>query len=397
MLDFELSVDQLVEIAEAFVREVEEGLEEDGRELKCLLTYCPVVDPLPQGTAVVLDLGGTRVRAALVEFVGGRAQVLRGPAEDYLPVERGVPLERERFLEVQTRLVASLDPPPGLPLGYCFSYPAASGPDGDARLITWTKEVFVPDTEGYLVGKLLMEALWSGGIECSSVSVVNDTVASLLAGLCGEEAGGHVGLIVGTGTNMATFVNAASTRKFPEDVAWSGRIPVNLESGNFTQPYLTRWDDMVDHRSENPGQQRFEKSVSGAYLGRLLKAVLPAADFDADSGSKVVVELACDSSCSDGRRIAAAILERSARLAASASAGLVRFLGPPKGRIRIVAEGGLFWGAPGYVRRFEQTLVLLLGRLGCVDTVPEIVQLDNANLTGTAIAALGRERATRLR
>jgi len=33
MLDFELSVDQLVEIAEAFVREVEEGLEEDGREL----------------------------------------------------------------------------------------------------------------------------------------------------------------------------------------------------------------------------------------------------------------------------------------------------------------------------------------------------------------------------
>ncbi len=57
-------------------------------------------------------------------------------------------------------------------------------------------------------------------------------------------------------------------------------IPVNLESGNFHPPFLTAVDNTVDVISGNPGRQRFEKAVSGMYLGDILKATFPLEEFE---------------------------------------------------------------------------------------------------------------------
>ena len=57
-------------------------------------------------------------------------------------------------------------------------------------------------------------------------------------------------------------------------------IPVNLESGNFHPPFLTGVDNTVDVISGNPRKQRFEKAVSGMYLGDILKATFPLEEFE---------------------------------------------------------------------------------------------------------------------
>ena len=391
--NFELSLSMLAEIAHRFAGRVREGLARDGCEIRGLVTYVPTAAAPSSGRAVVVDLGGTRVRAAMTSLEHGRVVVERGPVETLLPVTRGEPLDAATYLGVQADLVASLDIPQGLPLGYCFSYPAAPQVSGDAALIKWTKEIFVPGTEGRLMGAMLLEALEQRGVRCCGVSVINDTVASLLAGLTGEVADAYIGLIVGTGTNTAALFGREVVPKLPADFAWSGPLPVNLESGNFHPPHLTALDDEVDAKSDNPGAQRFEKAVSGAYLGRLLAAAQPDSGFDPESGSAGVVRTA-GRSPDEGRpaAAAAAILERSARLVAASLAGVSACLslGSGGGRVKIIAEGGLYWGAPGYSEVVDSTLAAVLPRIGLGDLTVAISSVAGANLTGSTFAALAR-------
>ncbi len=378
---FHLTADLLLDMAQDFATGVTLGLAQDGQEIKALVTYV-TPSATPEREALVVDLGGTSVRAARVA-VGPTPRTISGPAVADLPIVGGVALSRTDFLAVQTELLSQICSTRPLPLGYCFSYPARSLDDGDAILLNWTKEVFVPDTEGRRVGRMLARAAQAAGVPVSTTTVVNDTVAALLAGLAGEPVDGYIGLIVGTGTNMAVYMPASAIPKFPSGLSWPTRLPVNLESGNYSPPCLTAIDDAVDMASENPGVQRLEKAVSGAYLGRLLAAAEPTAPFDGESGSAGVVAQAGGGPLAV---LASAILNRSADLVAASLAGLATIHPRQSKTIRVVAEGGLFWGAPGYAKRVQATLATLLPRLGRPGLEIEVVAREQANLVGTALA-----------
>lgn len=385
----------MLEIAEQFEHRVIEGLQTPQQELLCLPTYIPITTIPPQGRALVMDFGGTNVRAAVVVLQGKKLIIEQGPVKKSIPLQRGVPMERETFLDSFSELITSLDPPQDLPLGYCFSYPAESTPDGDARLITWTKELFVKDTVGEKVGNMQLEHVvgYTPPVRCSHVVVVNDTVASLLSGLVTAEADGYIGLIVGTGKNMATIMEPEAIPKLPGELSWKEPLPVNLESGSFTPPYLTEWDDRLDAESKNPGHNRLEKAVSGVYLATLLKTISPESAIDPHAGSKAVVELAYKLShaSSKEQEVAQQILARSAKLVAASLAGLIRCLNGIRRRetICVAAEGGLFWGHPNYLEKTQNTLNALLNDLGLSHiTVEFIPPVEYANLLGSAAAAL---------
>jgi hexokinase len=245
---------------------------------------------------------------------------------------------------------------------------------------------------------LLLERLSERGgrTRVTSVRVVNDTIATLFAGLPGVPADGYIGLVVGTGANMAAFIDGARIPKLEKTGTWPGPLPVNLEAGNFRSPFLTRWDDDVDAASENPGEQRLEKAVSGLYLGRVFKAILPEADFDAASGGEGLVRFMDRHAGTGGAAgVARKVYERSARLTAAALAGLAAFLGGdrPLKTLKIVAEGGLFWSSPargpGYASIVEATFAALMPRLGMDDLAVQFAAVRNATLSGSALAALG--------
>src|SRR5690606_38623673 len=91
---------------------------------------------------------------------------------------------------------------------YCFSYPSENTPERDSRLLRWTKGIDIPGVEGTMVGTQLSRALTAAGVGPGPVRVLNDTIASMLGGACVHRevpSERTIGLIVGTGNNMAGF------------------------------------------------------------------------------------------------------------------------------------------------------------------------------------------------
>ncbi|MBN9418618.1 MAG: hypothetical protein J0I12_24415 [Candidatus Eremiobacteraeota bacterium] len=371
----ELSLEQLKDIRAALGQRIEEGLAAEGQQVACLPAYLAQPQAGLKGEALVVDAGGTNVRAAWVKLEGG-AEVVRGPLTGILPDGRTRPVHAPEFFGYQSDLLNQLGAPANLPLGYCFSYAARVEPSGDARLLHWTKGIKVTGVVGELVGAGLRSAYGRPGV----VKVLNDTVAALLGGaiFAGPEYTQHIGLIVGTGNNMAAFLPSSKVTKL--DSSWDGPIAINLESGNFHPPHLDAVDDTIDSISDNPGKQRYEKAVSGFYLPQLLQCLCPHLRLPEGASSKEVVEWADKPGQEPPSLAARWLLNRSADMVAAGLAAVADHLG--EGNLAIQAEGGLFWKATGYRDRVQSTLEKLITRKFA------IIRGDEVNLVGAAAAAL---------
>ena len=380
---FSLDAHALARLRASFGQQILEGLAHEGRAVAGIPAWLPQPSAQVSGQALVVDIGGTNVRAALVELEpGGALRILAGPLTAAVPGVGDPTVSAAAFFDAQARLVAQLGPPEGLPLGYCFSYPARVLPCGDAVLVRWTKDIRVPDVAGQQVGALLREALVRQGIHIGALRVLNDTVAALLAGTMGAGDADHgIGLVVGTGSNMAAFFPRALLGKLALEPGPA--MAVNLESGNLGLVDLTGWDLELDMASDNPGLQAFEKAVSGRYLPRLYAfASDDPGSGDPEEGAGSLVRLRA-SGPSEQAALAAGILDRSADLVACGLAAVLDVL--PPGRCVVAAEGGLFRKAPGYADRVRATLA----GLGAGAEQVSIVGIEDANLAGAAAAALG--------
>jgi len=393
---FALSTSQLLDIANNQRQKIETGLQQDGTEIKCLPTYIhPKKDGI-KGEAVVFDLGGTNFRAAVVSV--DKETTIKGLAEKNITEMKTDGFTETDLYNSQIQVINQLNLPANAPIGYCFSYPAKSMVDGDAELIKWTKGVNIAGMEGNPIGqpmvKYLNEKLNSG---FNKIAVVNDTITSLFAGLMNPGFDAYIGLIVGTGTNMATFFPSEYIPKIAGMKDWSGETPVNLESGNFNPPHLTELDATVDANSDNIGFQRFEKAISGMYLGRVFRAAFPndqlSIDLDAADLSKMMNNP--DSYKPEYSQVAFQIYERSAKLVAASIAGLVLNLNsayPSVKTVQVLAEGSLFWSKvktnnATYVDIVNATLKDLLAEAG-IDSTVSISRIENANLIGAAMSVL---------
>jgi hexokinase len=220
----------------------------------------------------------------------------------------------------------------------------------------------------------------------------------LFAGLTNLGYNAYIGLIVGTGTNMATFFPSEYIPKIAGMKGWSGETPVNIESGNHNPPHLTDIDAKVDAESDNKGFQRFEKAISGMYLGRVFRAAFPDDKLDESLDAADLSRMMNNPESYKPEYVETAfrIYERSAKLVAASIAGLVLNLNstyPSVKRIQVLAEGSLFWSKvktnnAAYVEIVNATLKALLAEVGLSDTEVQISRMENANLIGAAMSVL---------
>ena len=398
-----LTPEQLSDIRDTLHRKILQGLEAHNREIKALPAYLHHPSSALAGDAVVLDVGGTNIRAARVRLQGGAAELHGASVSDDAMMQRAkTPNEvsAHQFFAKQADLITQVGSESRIKVGYCFSYPAEITPKREAKLLKWTKGIQIDNVEGTSVGAQLHEALRERGKEVVSLPVLNDTVASLLAGTwLAPECTHSIGLIVGTGTNMAGFFPVRRITKLAAGAGdgWhdDDEMAVNLESGNFTPPHLSEYDDMLDrcNPSDHPGAQRFEKAVSGAYLPRLFGYVV---------GHETCLQLGFNPEAPDAHaglianlraypgfvgEAATVLLNRSADLVAAAIAGLIQAYEPDRKQVGILAEGTLFWQTPGYYDRVQQTLADLVAS----HTTTRILRCPShvdANFLGAACAAL---------
>ncbi|XP_051834965.1 hexokinase-3 [Antechinus flavipes] len=275
---------QQLKMVQAQMREsMARGLREEGSSVRMLPTYvCALPDGTERGDFLALDLGGTNFRVLWVK-VGSRSEggvkiinrvfslpesVTQGTGQQLFDhiVDCIVDFQKENNLSGQT-----------LPLGFTFSFPCKQLDLDQGILLNWTKGFKASGCEGQDVVSLLRAAIRRRqGVELNVVAIVNDTVGTMMS--CGyEDPHCEVGLIVGTGTNACYMEELGNVSAVPGD---KGRMCINMEWGAFgddglaLQEFYTPFDISVDQASINPGKQRYEKLISGMYLGEIVRQVL---------------------------------------------------------------------------------------------------------------------------
>ena len=263
-------------LCERFREEMARGLRREPSTLMMLPSYLVLGDGLPaDGRAAALDMGGTNLRSALVTVERGKARV-ELDVTDRTPGSVA-PVTRAEMLEALSRRLDAL--PAGVPLGFCFSFPAEITPELDGRVLLFDKEVRVTGGVGMLLGHELSRYMAdTGRTPPAACAVVNDTAAALLSGFLTEnpaEYDGIVGFILGTGLNICY---PEQTERIAGISAPAGRrMIVNLEAGGCGIFPRGEFDLALDAASEETGRNPLEKMTSGAYLGRLMALTLEGA------------------------------------------------------------------------------------------------------------------------
>ncbi len=226
-------------------------------------------------SVIVIDAGGTNFRSCLVTFdADGKASISEMEKTCMPGVEKELP-RKEFFDQIAANLEHLKNKADSI--GFCFSYPMEITNDGDGILLGFSKEVKAPEVVGSHIGKSLSEALVAHGWnKPKRITLLNDTVAALLAGAAGASAGNvyssYIGLILGTGLNAAYIQPAVAGLKDFE----KSQIVV-CESGKFCKLIQSDFDKEVDAHTVKPGTFFLEKSCSGAYLGPISYYALKAA------------------------------------------------------------------------------------------------------------------------
>ncbi|KAF5899044.1 hexokinase-2-like, partial [Clarias magur] len=280
-----LSREQLMEVKKRMEVQMKKGLARDTHDsasVKMLPTYVRATpDGTEHGDFLALDLGGTNFRVLLVRVRSGKRRSVEMHNKIYTISQDIMQGTGEELFDHIVHCIADFLEYMGmkgasLPLGFTFSFPCHQAGLNKGILLNWTKGFKASGCEGEDVAVLLKDAIHRmEEFDLDVVAVVNDTVGTMMS--CGhEDPQCEVGLIVGTGTNACYMEEMRNVELVEGD---EGRMCVNMEWGAFgddgaLNDFCTVFDHAVDENSTNPGRQRFEKMISGMYLGEIVRNVL---------------------------------------------------------------------------------------------------------------------------
>ena len=405
----------------AFQKEMEAGLAGEPSSLKMIPTFTSSTGEVRKDTPVtVLDAGGTNLRGATVTVTSSGEMLIEHKEKGEMPGAKS-PVTQDEFYAVLAGHVNRCRPfAKDSAVGFCFSYPAESSPEGDAKLLVWTKQIQAPEIVGQWVGAELAKRL---DPKPSRMCLVNDTVATLLAGKAAEKPGqrfsAYIGFILGTGTNVAYIERNSAIGKLKN--APEGSMAINTESGGFNKIAQSAFDEAMDRKTSDCGMQRFEKMISGAYLGHIGLEVLKGAakaGFFSDAAKAAVQGLGAlesydlDNFCAKydngkpnpldkvftdeadramARRLATPVFERAAILTAIHLAAFIVKTGggtDPEAPVCVCIDGSTYYKTrvvsfPEIVKK-ELDAMLAKRNISYALTVCP----DDAPMIGTAVAAL---------
>lgn len=402
-------------IIDVFTKDMLNGLEGKESTLRMIPTYIEADNQFLTGVPVVaVDAGGTNFRAALVKFNANGKLEISNLINAKMPGLEGEISKTEFFDTIAGYVKKNAELSDRI--GFCFSYPTEILPDRDGRLLQFCKEVQAPEVVGELIGKNLLETL---GMEEKQIVLLNDTVATLLAGKSasfGRNYDSFMGFILGTGTNTCYIEKNGNIRKL-EGLDLAKSQIINVESGAFRKIEQTDLDIEFDKTTVNPGDYKFEKMFAGGYFGGLCLSTLKAAAKEGVLGASAGAILAlkelsseevnnfvsktkvnrgplhqCIKNAAD-EEISIAVIEglinRAAKLVAANMAAVILKTGKGKSAERpilITIEGTTFYKMQGLRAHFEKYLKEYLknNRLRYY----EFTEVKHSSLVGAALAAL---------
>jgi len=320
---------QMIMMISEFMEEMNKGLALHAAdpsahwdEKKCCFKMLEThIDHIPTGSEkgvyYAVDVGGTNFRVVRIELLGdgkiGKTSRIKRDLKQLPPAPEkpkgllDASVKQSEFFGYLADQVIQVgkhegdiageglegEASPVLGFGFTFSFPTQQDQKNHAILSHWTKEW---DTgrdytgtdeciEGRDVGQMFDDAFAKKGGHAKVHGVINDTVGTLLS--CSYENPHlppvYMGLILGTGSNGCYY-----EPKYKQ-YSYNGKL-INIEFGNFNRSLPeTDIDKQVDADLSNKadvGRQRFEKMVSGKYLGEISRRFVCSIMADKLKGTK---------------------------------------------------------------------------------------------------------------
>ncbi|XP_056425385.1 hexokinase-2-like [Hyla sarda] len=399
-----LTQKQLEAVRDLIAVNMERGLKREPDRPSTLKMLPTFVRSTPLGTEsgefLVLDLGGAKFRIVCVILDGSRGAQMDNEVYD-IPEEIMTGTGQKlfdhvaeclgRFLE-QRNLKHKI-----FPLGFTFSFPCLQSQLDKSVLISWTKGFCCSGVEGQDVVQLLKDAIHKRGeYKVDVIAIVNDTVGTMMS--CGyKDHSCEVGFIVGTGTNVCYMEEMGNVEAVEGD---EGKMCINVEWGGLgddgeIKDIETEYDQQVDQSSHTPGKQRFDKMVSGMYMGEIVRQILiklankgllfggkPTSQLLAKEAiqTKDISEIENDKSgltkakallislgfnpterdCARVKSVCSAVSTRSAKLCAAGLAAVFNCIKnnhhDPMGRITVGVDGSVYKTNPKFGEHLSQAL-----------------------------------------
>ncbi|KAI9789561.1 MAG: hypothetical protein M1816_005968 [Peltula sp. TS41687] len=249
---------------------------------------------LESGTYLVIDVGGSILRLALVELEGRDSgdQPMKILKMDTWKLDAAIKaligpeffdwiaLKLDDFLaNMQESFLKS---PSVISLGLAWAYPVEQTSVHSGKILAMGKGF---DTSEQLIGQdlrdLMMDACHRRKLNISLDAIVNDSAATFLS-TAYLNSSAKTALILGTGVNAAVVlpINVIAPEKFgsrPE--RWyqkAKNVLVNTELSVFGGGILpmTIWDRYLNDAHPNPGVQPLEYLVGGRYLAEIVRLIL---------------------------------------------------------------------------------------------------------------------------
>ena len=403
-----------------FTGEMEKGLAAGGGSLHMIPSFISDEGRLPANKKIItVDAGGTNLRVATVHFDGEGKPVIEHFSKRAMPgTDREI--TADDFFGHIAKCIRPFAEESDL-VGVCFSYAAEITQNRDASVIELGKELKVSDINGRLVCEEIQKHLDGMGVSKKKFTVVNDTVATLLAAKTAQLSAsndGYFGFILGTGTNVCYTEKKANITRLPPDYPVNGGMIINVESGYYDLFDRGEIDEQLDAESELPGSHVLEKMISGAYLGSLSKRVLQKAAAEglfSDGAAKMIMEIEdiplihvdrLYEGCRDDNPLAEClgyteddlavgtglidcVMKRAAYLVNVVIGAVLLKTGAGKSNTRpalICVDGTTFYKCLWlYDHVFELSGELVTGKLNRFFTT---VRIEDAPLIGTAVAGL---------
>lgn len=247
------------------------------------------------GTFLALDMGGTNLRVCRVTLTEEKGAFNIIQSKYRLPEKLKTGKSEELWEYIADCLQQFIEAHHDdgqlgeLPLGFTFSYPVTQDYIDHGVLQRWTKGFDIEGVEGHDVVPLFQDAIKKRGLPTKLTALINDTTGTLIASAYTDVAM-RMGCIFGTGCNGAYMENCGSIPKLahlnlPADMP----MAINCEYGAFDNDHVvlprTPYDVTIDRDSPRPGQQAFEKMISGLYLGEIFRLAL--VDLHTKDGCKI--------------------------------------------------------------------------------------------------------------
>nr|BAN42352.1 hexokinase, putative [Entamoeba invadens] len=273
---FTLTKNDLETIVDKIVAELDDGLKGKTSSLKMLPTYAPIPTGKEVGTYMGIDVGGTNLRVLLLDLPEAG---VRGELKSVECVMPKTSTTRAEFFGFIAKKIKEFVDDNGLThkqisAGLTFSFAVEQIAINKGIQVGWSKGWDIKESIGQDIVQIFHEELLAKGVNnVKIVASINDTVGTF-ANLAYDDPSCGMGLIFGTGTN-GCYIEKTSNFA-PEKLKSECKeeyMVVNTEWGglNFKELKYNKFDDMIDEVSVNRGLHRYEKLISGIYMGWLAR------------------------------------------------------------------------------------------------------------------------------